>query len=298
MVSRHSSGTVYSLGSGLSRNEKVNDPDQKSLGTPEAQSAHVAGRSGSAAPLWGYAAAAIALVALPYSVFMLSEAAILRLGQEDGFFEYATALCFGVAGALLLVRFTSSRVGNDFFLFRTRRNVFLLLLGLVFVFGCGEEISWGQRLMGFETPDSIAQVNLQGETNIHNLMIFHRRDSAGQEKSGWMLWLSVERLFSLFWFTYCFVTPIANRAIQPLRRLLSRINLPIVPFWIGVFFPVNYAVAKFIELDIGGETSQLHWPLLEIKESCFASLFLLTTVYFLWGATREYRSTCRLSMTA
>ena len=92
--------------------------------------------------------------------------------------------------------------------------------------------------------------------------------------------------------------PIVNHAIGPIRRLLSRVNLPIVPFWIGVFFPVNYAIAKFIELNIGGETSQLHWPLLEIKESCFAALFLLIAVYFLWGPRREDQSTVHLSVTA
>ena len=280
-----SRGTAYSLGFGLSRNETVNDPDKKSQQTPAAQSARAIGCSGSAGPVWGFAAGAVALLALSYSVFMLSDATILSLGQEDGLFEYATAICFGVAGVLLLVRFASSRAGNDLFLFRTRRNVFLLLLGLVFVLGCGEEISWGQRLVGYETPDSIAQVNLQGETNIHNLTIFHRRDSLGQEKSGWMLWLSVERLFSLFWLVYCFVIPIVNHAIEPIRRLLSRVNLPIVPFWIGVFFPLNYVIAKFIELGLGGETSSLHWPLLEIKESCFAALFLLTAVYFLRPTT-------------
>ncbi len=32
----------------------------------------------------------------------------------------------------------------------------------------GEEISWGQRIIGFETPDAIAKNNTQFEFNIHN----------------------------------------------------------------------------------------------------------------------------------
>lgn len=241
----------------------------------------VQGHRGIPRAVLGYAAIAVSLLALSYGVFVLDDATIFALGKEDGLFEYATAICFGVAGVLYLVCFATSRVGNDLLLFRTRRNVFLLLLGLLFLFGSGEEISWGQRLIGFDTPDSIARVNLQRETNIHNLTIFHRRDAWGEEKSGLTLWLTVERIFSLFWLTYCFVIPFVVGVIRPIRRLLQRINLPIVPLYLGVFFPLNYAIAKSIELGLGGETSPLHWPLLEIKESCFAALFLLTAVYFM-----------------
>lgn len=31
-----------------------------------------------------------------------------------------------------------------------------------------EEISWGQRLTGFKTPESYVAINIQKETNIHN----------------------------------------------------------------------------------------------------------------------------------
>ena len=36
----------------------------------------------------------------------------------------------------------------------------------------GEEISWGERLTGIGI-DSIANLNVQGETNFHNLPFFH-----------------------------------------------------------------------------------------------------------------------------
>ena len=32
-----------------------------------------------------------------------------------------------------------------------------------------EEISWGQQLFGFETPYSMKTMNVQGETNLHNM---------------------------------------------------------------------------------------------------------------------------------
>lgn len=264
---------------------EASDPRLSNPGLTPAKG--VQGHRGIPRAVLGFTASAVSLLAISYGVFVLDDATILALGKEDGLFEYATAICFGVAGVLFLVCFATSRAGNDLLLLQTRRNVFLLLLGLLFLFGCGEEISWGQRLLGFDTPDSIARVNLQRETNIHNLTIFHRRDAGGEEKTGLTLWLSVERLFSLFWLTYCFVVPLVVGAIRPIRRLLQRINLPIVPLCLGVFFPLNYAIAKSIELGLGGETSPLHWPLLEIKESCFAALFLLTAVYFLRPTTGE-----------
>jgi len=44
-------------------------------------------------------------------------------------------------------------------------------LGLVFLFGALEEISWGQRIFGIETPAYFVENNLQRETNLHNLEI-------------------------------------------------------------------------------------------------------------------------------
>jgi hypothetical protein len=45
----------------------------------------------------------------------------------------------------------------------------LLLLGLACVFIAGEEISWGQRIFGFATPEELEEVNKQGETTVHNI---------------------------------------------------------------------------------------------------------------------------------
>ena len=54
-----------------------------------------------------------------------------------------------------------------------------LLLALAF-FGIGmEELSWGQRRLGFETPEWLRDVNRQGETNLHNV-------GALQGRSEWM----------------------------------------------------------------------------------------------------------------
>ena len=43
----------------------------------------------------------------------------------------------------------------------------LLAFGLFFV--AGEEVAWGQRLLGFGTPGPIDRVNSQGSTTLHNI---------------------------------------------------------------------------------------------------------------------------------
>jgi hypothetical protein len=45
------------------------------------------------------------------------------------------------------------------------------LLGLMFLFGVGEEVSWGQRILDIESPAFFQQHNAQGETNLHNLVV-------------------------------------------------------------------------------------------------------------------------------
>ncbi len=44
-----------------------------------------------------------------------------------------------------------------------------ILAGIGLVFVAGEEISWGQRIIGFATPDYLLDNNIQEELNLHNI---------------------------------------------------------------------------------------------------------------------------------
>lgn len=46
---------------------------------------------------------------------------------------------------------------------------YLALAALCCLYVTGEELSWGQHLLGWETPEGWAQINDQEETNLHNL---------------------------------------------------------------------------------------------------------------------------------
>ena len=85
---------------------------------------------------------------------------------EDGLVEWLTVLGLLLGSIVSLRRF--------FVLRKQRRFIFLLatfLLGIFLFFAAGEEISWGQRLLGIESSDYFKQNNTQGETNFHNLVL-------------------------------------------------------------------------------------------------------------------------------
>jgi len=58
-------------------------------------------------------------------------------------------------------------------------RAFHLVFGLCLILVAMEEISWGQRLLEFDTPASLRSLNYQGETTLHNL-------GALQGRSEWM----------------------------------------------------------------------------------------------------------------
>jgi hypothetical protein len=105
----------------------------------------------------------IATVIIGFSDKMYFEAVF---AAEDGLFEYGTAVFL----------FISSLVLGSHALSLLRRGAIVktictVLFALLFFFAAGEEISWGQRIFGWETTEFFAENNYQNETNLHNLMV-------------------------------------------------------------------------------------------------------------------------------
>jgi len=88
---------------------------------------------------------------------------------EDGLTEWAsTAMYVGAAamaalGARLLAQSGRPRLA-------LAHGALVAVLALVAL----EELSWGQRLFGWSTPEGLGRVNEQNETNLHNIAIFER----------------------------------------------------------------------------------------------------------------------------
>jgi hypothetical protein len=84
--------------------------------------------------------------------------------KEDGALEWMTAWAFLAAG-LIFAR--AAWLGNRN---RKRSQWFLVCLAVVCVLVTLEEVSWGQRLLGFRAPVYFLEHNVQQEFNLHNLL--------------------------------------------------------------------------------------------------------------------------------
>jgi len=84
--------------------------------------------------------------------------------REDGFAESMQVIFYSAALVLSIV--ILRRLWT-----RGHRGLALLYLGvcLGLFFLIGEELSWGQRIIGWATPGSFASANKQEETNLHNI---------------------------------------------------------------------------------------------------------------------------------
>lgn len=215
---------------------------------------------------------------LTYLIFyVLEKNDIIFLAKEGSIFETLGAIGFLLTSLFLFYLFIKSSPGNNLFFFKTKKNLFFLSLGLLFFIGFGEEISWGQRIFNFQTPAAVKEANMQNELNIHNLNIFHGKTETGQKKSFLNNLLEFERLFSLFWFSFCILIPIGFKYNKRIWFLLKEINLPIVPIFLGSLFLINYLFSKLVE---ASTKVDLHHYIVEIKESNFSILFLAMSVYF------------------
>lgn len=93
---------------------------------------------------------------------------------EDGVSEWwAVATYLASAAMAALAARLLTRLGHP------RLGLVHLLFAAALVVGALEEMSWGQRLFGWSTPQVLARVNEQGETTIHNLVEFDRVFNTG-----------------------------------------------------------------------------------------------------------------------
>ena len=198
-----------------------------------------------------------------------------RLTAEDRFVEILGAIMFLVSSVGFgLAYFRSSRLRYKIKgqAERTRKNIFYLLLSLFFLLAFLEEISWGQRIFGVETPAIFAKYNHQEEINLHNLNWFHGRDDSGNRKPFLQLLINGDRLFSIFWFVYCVCIPLLGKYHQRMNKVFSKIRLPVIPLYYACLFPFNYVVSRAV---------YAMYPMdgvVETKEAISAILFAFVAV--------------------
>lgn len=140
----------------------------------------------------------------------------IRYTIEDGLVEWLTVL------GLLLGSFASLR--HTFTLRKERRFIFLLatfLLGIFLFFAAGEEISWGQRILGIESSDYFKQHNTQGETNFHNLVL------GGVRINRWIFSFGLITILSI----YVIIMPVLYTRKQWMKRFVDYWGIPLPKFY-------------------------------------------------------------------
>ncbi len=115
-------------------------------------------------PIWAWLWLPLAVIVIELGFRIANEPLYRRLWQSElGPVESGTVLVLllGIAAGLFALPH-SNRLPTLWL----RGWLVLVLLGSVYF--AGEEASWGQHWLGWETPGGIGRLNDQGETNLHN----------------------------------------------------------------------------------------------------------------------------------
>jgi len=89
-----------------------------------------------------------------------------KITNEDHIVEYLGFVLLLIAGIFIVA------AGVTGILEKKRHfwsSSLLIVIGLIFIAAAFEEISWGQRLLGFDTPEKLVPLNDQNEFNLHNI---------------------------------------------------------------------------------------------------------------------------------
>ena len=176
----------------------------------------------------------IALVIISYAVFLCNERTVVNLTSEDHLFEGGTSL-FLLSASIL-------------FLISAKKNIFMYLLALLFLFGAGEEISWGQRILGFEPPAAIKEVNVQSEFNIHNLPVFNGTMNKGEhiKKEGLARLTEINFLYRVFLLAFGIALPLLAYHVSFIKKIVKQLKVPVPPVSMGIFLVLSWVVCKLV----------------------------------------------------
>jgi hypothetical protein len=173
---------------------------------------------------------------------------------EDGLFESLTALLFGISGVGFLIAMKRSRFLRE----RSGRWQYALILAwtlLMFVFA-GEEISWGQRILNFGTPESMKVVNKQEEFNIHNIK------SVDSFLGGAYRYLTIMMLTTGLLLP---ITASTNRG----RRLVQKFAVPVLQNRYMGLFVGSYLFGKYYDPMLDNTAAEIRELLMGIGMALF-----------------------------
>jgi hypothetical protein len=157
-----------------------------------------------------------------------------NLIAEDGPVEYGSSIVWFAAALTTLAGLVVVRRHREPGARRAHALPYLLLI-LFFVVAGGEEISWGQRLIGYQPPDELLQVNKQHEANLHNIGSISVYSNA----------------FFLLTLGMFLLAPILQAKNARVRELTTRHRLPVVDRRATQVYAIVLAVWVFLGVRFG-----------------------------------------------
>ena len=194
------------------------------------------------------------------SLSVLNESTYIALTEESRGVEILTAI-FYLFGGIIIIWGTLKSDASWL------RRTMPILLGLFFIFIAGEEESWGQWIFEFSTPDTIKEVNYQGEVNIHNLDIFFGG-------------LHAHFILNLFILSYGVIVPLGALLSVRIKGILNYFNIPIIPVYFAPAF-ITAMIYEKVSRAITLPPSEV-WRHTEVMEFFFSVILLLFCTAFLF----------------
>jgi hypothetical protein len=174
--------------------------------------------------------------------------------KEDGLVEYLTAFFLLAISIVAFYRFFTS--------FKSARWKWALtwcILGLLFLFATGEEISWGQRIFHIQPSEYFMENNLQQEINFHNLVI-------GKIKINKLLFSQLLTAGLVFYLLFLRILTWKTRFFY---KLVTDFQIPI-PRW-------NHVIAMLISVILISLYNLMKTG--ELRELAFSMIFFLIFLY-------------------
>ncbi|MCL5245914.1 hypothetical protein M4I21_08870 [Cellulophaga sp. 20_2_10] len=170
--------------------------------------------------------------------------------QEDGLVECGTALALFIVSLICFYRLLTISKGKSI-----TWKIGTFLFAILFLFGAGEEISWGQRIFEVQSSEFFIENNAQGETNLHNMVV-------GETKVNKLIF---SQLLMVVMVLYLIVSPFLYRKQQWFKNLVNMFAVPIVKWHHTIAF---LAATALVISNPAGRT----W---EVYELVFGAIFIL-----------------------
>ena len=173
---------------------------------------------------------------------------------EDGPVETATAL-FLLIASLVLGKHALALSAKG----RRGAAGLTLFYALLFFLAAGEEISWGQRIIGWESGEFFQENNQQVETNVHNLVVF------GSQLTKTLFGPVLTAIILV----YLVVLPLLYVRTDWVQRLSDRFVVPVPWLKHGIIALSASILIALIDVDCKWEVYELVFSLIVV------SIFLL-----------------------